>query len=285
MAAATALLWVAVCWRIVLTLVRGWKGWRGSITVGMFCLAVMVTGIVWRGPVDSFLGVPNVAGLLARLAIVVGILTGHWTLIPTSRRARIWMGAEAALAIVILSAAWAAAPLHSHEVLDLRPLSTQSLPVAIYTGGVDIHLFVAGTLLTVGLARGCWGSWRSDKAAAVTLGIGALASAVGATAAVLLLLQIGYQVRVGSQPGWLSTSSVNTVVAACGALAAVALLLFPLGEWLQAHSQVRDITPRWEAAIASHPEIQLQQSRWTRMLRPQRVLHRRRIEMEDAATR
>lgn len=286
MIAATALLWGVVVWRVVLTLARGWASWRGTLTVGMLCLAVMVTGIVWRGPVDAFIGVPNMAGLLARVAVVMGILTGHLTLIPTSSRARAWMIGEAAAAILIVSVAWALAPLHGAEVLDLRPLSTTSLPVAIYTAGVDLHLGVAGTLLTFGLGSGSRRSAAAgDKVAAFTLGLGALGTALGVFASILLLLQIGYIGLGYEEPSWLSTSAVNAVVGLTGATLAAALLLFPVGEWVQAHRRVLGVTPDWRAAIATHPEVHLAQSTWTRVLRPQLVLHRRRIELEDAATR
>ena len=286
MLAATALLWGVVAWRVVLTLVRGWASWRGTLTVGMLCLAVMVTGIVWRGPVDAFIGVPNMGSLLARVAVVMGILTGHLTLIPTAARVRAWMIAEATAIIAVMSVAWALAPLHTVEILDLRPLSTTSLPVAVYTAGIDLHLGVAGTLLTIGLIEGGRRSTRAgDRVAAFTLGLGAVGTAFGVVASVLLLLQIAFIGLGYAEPSWLSTSAVNGVVGLTGATLAAALLLFPLGEWVQAHRQVRDITPDWQTAIATHPEVHLAQSMWTRALRPQRVLHRRRIELEDAATR
>ena len=285
MIAAAALLWGAVLWRVVLTMLRGWAGWRGMITVATFCLAVTLTGIVWRGPVDDFLGVANLGGLVARVAVILAILTGHWTLIPTSRRARVWMGSEAAAAAVVLVFAWVMAPLHDYEVLDLRPLSAASIPVAVYTVGIDVHLCVAGVLLAIGWIRVSRRSFRDgDKIAAVTLGTGAAAVVAGVVASGLLLLQVLYELRHSVLPVWLGTTAVNGVIGLTGALAATALFFFPIGEWLVAQQQLRKVTPGWQSAIAEHPGIYLPLGWWARIWRPQLVLHRRRLELEDAAS-
>jgi len=283
MVAATALLWGAAAWRVVLTLIRGWRGWRGPITVAMICLATMVTGIVWRGPVDGFLGVPNLAGLIARIAIIVAILTGQRTLVHGGPRMQTFAGWEGAAAIMLMAASWAAAPLHGQEVLDLRPLSVTSLPVAIYTVGMDIHLGVAGVLLAVGLVRQARRSRSTgDHVAAWTLATGAVGCGMGAWAAGLLLLQVGVRIWKVPEPALLSTPWVNAFIGLTGATLASALLIFPIGEWVVAQRRVALITPEWRRATASRPEIRLPQGLWARVWRPQLVLHRRRLEVEEA---
>lgn len=273
----TIFVWFVASTRVVMTHRSGWHHWRSALTFTTLALAGVVSLYLWRQQLDDLWGVPNASGLIARLLVVSGLISVQWSLTWPSRRGRWISGLVGGLSLLVLVAAWSLAPLHTGQVSSYRNLMSHPA-VQLYT------LAFYGEVLVI-LAQLVCGFWGRCREAAVS------EDRVGCT--VFALAAVGCVPIMGTLTAWSAdvllpggspiASALGRVLLFIGAFVlAAAMSWIPLGTWFHAQLDLLQVSSGWSQVVAAHPEVRLRSERWDRLFRPELVLVRRLIEMEDA---
>lgn len=283
--AATAALWTAAAYRVTLAVTRP-APWRTALSIATLGLAAGATAHFLAAAIDEALGIYSFAGLLTRLPLVAGIaaasvylhdLRGRMT---AAARHRIIAGA--AITTVCTAAAWAAAPIHDHEVLEFGTAAPNPA-TWIYVVGI----YAYGAAFLVELTRYAHSSRRDqlsmDPPARIALTLIEAAGVSGILSLVLFAANVtNGQLRGQPNP------TLNAVAVALFpvplTLLAAGLVLLPLAQQLDhrrtARALARRIEPLWRAIIRQHPDVHLPLNRWRTS--PRLIAHRRLIEIVDA---
>lgn len=284
------ILWGAAGYRIALAIRRP-ASWRTAYAVSVSLLAVAATAHFRREYLDAAVGVPNVTNLGSRIAMAISVTAGQFyvlgtrTAAPSQRRHRTIYFAGASV-VLVSTASWFMAPIHSVELSDLAaaPAHPASLVYA-----VTIYLYVAWFLVDfTRYAHQNFGNLRhSDPPAAVAA---ALIASSGWTGVPVLLLFATHmslaQLRGYPDPYLDGIASVLFPLAI--ALNVLGLLMVPLSPVIAhrraARRMKRSLGPLWQALVAQHPHLHLPitRSRVLQHLMPRMSAQRHLIEISDA---
>lgn len=283
--AATAALWTAAAYRVTLAVTRP-APWRTALSIATLGLAAGATAHFLAAAIDEALGIYSFAGLLTRLPLLAGIAAASVYLhdlrgrLTAAARHRIIAGA--AITTVCTAAAWAAAPIHDHEVLEFGTAAPNPA-TWIYVVGI----YAYGAAFLVELTRYAHTSRRDqlsmDPPARIALTLIEAAGVSGILSLVLFAANVtNGQLRGQPNP------TLNAVAVALFpvplTLLAAGLVLLPLAQQLDhrrtARALARRIEPLWRAIIRQHPDVHLPLNRWRTS--PRLIAHRRLIEIVDA---
>lgn len=258
-----ALLWTAAAYRVWLSLTRERTLWRTSFTVTAICVATAFTVHHLRAEIDAALGSPNLAGLLARITMLVGVgflLIYHEHLRRPDVPARLMAVhlSGAGLVIGVECVSWAVAPVHGREVDDLMALAS-SRAVVVYCIAFWVYL---GLVLAVA-SRTCLTGGRTFRrtdparsASLLLIGVGELLGIP-----VLLLWTSSLVLRhLGQEAGSLARLGDEllpwpVLLDALGVLSllTVPYLLALLNRW----NEWRTLRPLWADLVERYPDVHL----------------------------
>lgn len=285
------LLWLAVVWRLWITLREDASTERRSLTLALVFFAATATIWVYRREINVAFAVPNVSTLLVRWALglcwivaqpfVVRLL--HARLRPGRRRpGRQWVVLTTAVMIVACTTLWAVAPIHHVELetLDAAPDIWTTLFVVISYVWVLVmlgELTVASVRAYTAMAGDAPG-----RASAIFLGVTGVVGSVG-----IVLLALERVLHIGSH----SPSTFGVVGAGLmpvtAATAAAGMLSVPVlesfHEQVDARRQIRSLRPQWLRVRHEHPEVIVHLPLWSRLVDAPLVAERMRIEILDAS--
>lgn len=287
---AVAALWGTAGYRVYLARRRP-AAWRNALALSVTSIAAAATGHLVRARLDEWLGLANVTNLGSRLALCIAVASAQLYLLEIResdasrpRRRRITVAAAAMAALSV--AAWALAPIHDAELVDLADAPRHPAS-AIYA--VMIYLYVAW--FQVDLARF---SLHNVKAARTKDPPAAVAVAlIGASACAAIALLLAWTAHNLSEQLLASPTPVLDRLAAGLfpvpiALLATGLLALPLlprvAHRVAARRLVLRLDPLWHALVSRHPHVYLppRQDRFRQLLDPRLAAQRRLIEISDA---
>lgn len=258
-----SLIWLAAAYRLWVSFTRPATLWRTSFTITAVCVAAAFTIYRAQAVLDGLTRIPNSAGLVARLVMLVGVgflLIYHEHL----RRAQVPTTvivvhlSTTAVVILVEVVAWTAAPVHDRPLGDLVT-ATASTPVAVYC--IVFWVYLAGVL---GLAsRTCLAGGRTfrrtDPARSVSLLLIGLGELLGIpvfvlwTASMLARHRAALAQRLNS-----AGDAVLPWPLLFDAVGVLSLLTVPyvsslLGRW----RQWRRLRPLWVDLVHRYPEVRL----------------------------
>lgn len=255
--------WVASTYRIVVSLTQPRTLWRTSFTVVTLSVAVSSTLYLVRAPIDQLLGVPNLAGLLARMVIIagVGFLLAY---LHTLRVEKVPRSALVRYAVIIfcalatLAITWFVGSFRGREADDLlraRPTAT----LVLYC--LAFWLVLASGLFAT--AWTCLGRWRTarhqDLAREISLLLISLGAIVGLIVCVLWTASLALTVARLDGSAF-NEAGDRLLPAASGlvALGVMSLFIVPyVASLVVLWRRSLLLRPLWVALIETYPEIHL----------------------------
>lgn len=260
---------------------------RGRSDPGRVCLSIAglaatstITLLVFRSSIDSMTGISNVSGLLGRMLTIVGMTaTDLAASTSVTRRHVRHTGVCAGIVAAVMLTTWMVSPLsHERLVTTFSTATASSRAALVYSTGFYVVVWVWAIQLVCLCATQC--RHRSDK--------GDRAGAAGLTVVMVGLLGVaGVMVLYALDSlGMVSSRSLRIRVDQILILAVVIIIIgmvFPLlVRWVRAELRIFQITPAWRAVTASEPAVVLQMRPSDRVFRPDIVLTRRLMEIDDA---
>jgi len=257
------LLWLAALYRTWVSVSQPTTLWRTSFTITAWAVASAFTLHTMREEVDAVSGVPNSAGLAARVMMLVGVgflLVYHEHLrratVPTRRVVGHLFLAATVTAVEVV--AWSLAPVHDQVVGDLVLLAG-STAVVVYCVAFWIYFAVVLGVASRTCLAGGRTFRRTDPARSASLlliGIGELTGIP-----VLLLWTVSIFGRhQGNDVGILNRLGDHLLPwpVLLDALGVLSLLAVPyMAAVLTGWRQWRRLRPLWAEMVARHPEVHL----------------------------
>lgn len=285
-----AVLWAAAVYRIVLSIRSEKTIWRTAFTSCVVGVAVAATTMVYGDQtIDAWSGVWNLSLLLTRLALTaaavacsVYIVTLKHEVVPT-RAVRTRLTAAATLATVEI-VAWAAAPIHAHEIATTGEVNQSSMGGCVFA----VAFYFSLSLATAENAHFCLtrASSRADLTRTISLTITGLACVAGAVLFAFAAIGVLARQLVGVET--IAISAIGNaglpLVAVVLALGTLSLLIAPpVLETAQNYRRWRSVRPLWLDLIRLRPEVHLHMPVTGG---PRKVLHirlqRAMVEIRDA---
>ncbi|QDP95355.1 hypothetical protein FOE78_05000 [Microlunatus elymi] len=285
---AAVVTWAAALYRAWLSWSQPRTLWRTSFTAVMVAVAIALTIYCARRPLDQTLLSYNVAGLMSRLAITIGIgfllVYLHALRSPTVPKSAVALySATTGAVAAVLIGSWAAAPFHDRELEDL--LAARSNATTVYC--VAYWSFLG---LALGLtARTCLRRRRSanepDLARETSLILSASASIVALL--ILALWSSSLVVNLSGERG----AAINRLgdrllplPLVLVSLGVICLLVVPyVTSLITTWRRRRTLHPLWLALVARYPDVHLQMApRGGPLTRLQVQVERMIIETLDA---
>jgi hypothetical protein len=259
---AVVITWLAAGYRIAISASQPRTLWRFSFTAIMVTVAIALTLYEFRTPVDHYLGVPALAGLLSRLVINVGIgfllvylhaLRGKD--VPTRALASYALITITVLLTLVIS--WSAGSFRTRELDDL--LESPSASAAVYC-------LVFWSFLGTGLAmtaRTCRQRWRTARHADPAREVSLLLTGSGAMVglAVLVLWSVSLVMAATGADGTALNAVGDRLMPGAAGLVAVGvicLLVVPYlaALWVTAR-RWRALRPLWTELVGRYPQVHL----------------------------
>lgn len=260
---------------------------RGRFDAGHVCLSIAglaataaATFLVFRSSIDAVTGVSNLSGLLGRMLTIIGLAAAALAAGASVTRRRVrGTGLRAAAVAAVMLAAWILSPLSHESLVTTFSTSTgSSRPALVYSTGFYVVVFGwAGHLVHLCAAQRRRRSGRGDRAGAA--GLTVVLAGLLVVAGVMVLYAVD---SLGMVSSWWFRAGANQVLVLAVSTITVGMVLPPLTRWVHAELQISQITPIWRTVTASEPAVVLQLRPVDRVLRPDIVLTRRLMEIDDA---
>lgn len=263
MTSLVLLLWLAAIYRTWVSISQPTTLWRTSFTITTWSVAGAFTLHSMRQQVDLASGLPNVAGLAARVLMLVGIgflLVYHEHLrrptVPVRRLIGHLSLATAVIAVEVV--AWSIAPVHNERVGDLVVLA-ESRAVVVYCVAFWVYFAVVLGVASRTCLAGGRTFRRTDPARSASLLLIGVGELLGIP--VLLLWTASVLARhQGSDLGVLNRLGDFLLPWAVllDALGVLSLLAVPYAAALVTRwRQWRRLRPLWAEMVARYPEVHL----------------------------
>lgn len=260
---------------------------RGRFDAGHVCLSIAglaataaATFLVFRSSIDAVMGVSNLSGLLGRMLTIIGLAAAALAAGASVTRRRVrGTGLRAAAVAAVMLAAWILSPLSHESLVTTFSTSTgSSRPALVYSTGFYVVVFGwAGHLVHLCAAQRRRRSGRGDRAGAA--GLTVVLAGLLVVAGVMVLYAVD---SLGMVSSWWLRAGANQVLVLAVSTITAGMVLPPLTRWVHAELQISQITPIWRTVTASEPAVVLQLRPVDRVLRPDIVLTRRLMEIDDA---
>lgn len=262
-AVVLVVLWLAAAYRLWVSVTQPTTLWRTSFTIAVWSVSAALTIHEAASEIDAGLGVPNLAGLAARVTMLVGLgflLVYHEYLrradVPTQR-----LAGHLALATVVIAVeivAWAIAPLHDRQSQDL--LEYAAAPsVVLYC--VAFWVYLASVLAFA--SRTCLAGGRTFRRTDPARSASLLLIGVGELLGIPVLLLWTASIVVRHQGG--DADALNrlgdlllpwpVLLYALGVLSVLTVpyALALMGRW----REWRTLRPLWADLVRRYPEVHL----------------------------
>lgn len=285
------LLWLAVVWRVWLTLRADVTHARRSLTVGLGFFAATATAWVYGHAINSQVGVPNLSTLLVRLALgacwiasqsfVVRFLYAR--LGPESpARPRRWVIVTTVFMMGSCAVLWALAPLHDDELQTLDAAADVWTTLLIVISYAWVSVLLAELMIASIRAFRVMRADPPGRVSAVFLGLTGLLGLIG-----IALLALERVLFIGADAPSVFGVAGGAVMPVVAATTALGMLAVPALEWVlaqvAARRQIRALQPSWLTVCRQRPELIVRLPRWTHIMDAPLVAERMRIELADAA--
>jgi hypothetical protein len=260
---AMLIVWAAAVYRLALSLAQPRTLWRTSLTAVILAMAVAPSLYAFRQPIDQLVQLPNLAGLLSRLVVTVGLgfllVFLHALRLPAVPRSALTIYSVTTVAVAVaLVLSWILGPFHRRELDDL--LAVPSVATALYC--VSFWAFL-GVVLAL-TAWTCLPRRRTvshqDLAREVSLLLTAFGSLVGL--AVLLLWSLSLISTVAGADGSAFNRLGDRLMPIPIALVAggvVSLLVVPyLVSLIVTWRRWSVLRPLWAVMVERYPHVHLE---------------------------